>query len=332
MRKDIVVIGTSTGGLEALNVLVAGLPRDFAGSCFIVRHTRFDSPGLLASLLERAGDLPASTVADSQPIEPGKIYVAAPDRHLLIAPEKVYASAGPKENRFRPAVDPLFRSAAHAYGARVIGVVLSGALDDGTQGLSVIKAHGGTAIVQDPADAIADSMPRSALAQVKVDYCLPVADMAALLVRLTADYIAEESPIVSGEEEKIELRIARGDDPIEAGVMRIGDPSPYTCPECHGVLLRMKQEGLIRFRCHTGHAYSIGSLMAELDESTEDAIWNALRCVQEQKLLLTHMADHLADAKFIDGSEQALEKAREARKRASTLQGLLTGERSELGR
>lgn len=324
-NRHIIVIGASTGGLDALNVLVAGLPRDFPAACFIVRHTRHDAPGILANWLEKTAVLSAVTVREERPIEKGKIYVAAPDRHLLLGPEKVSPSVGPKENGFRPAIDPLFRSAADTYGNRVVGIVLSGALDDGTQGLWTIKEHGGTAIVQDPKDAIADSMPRSALSHVKVDYCVPVAEMAALLVRLTADYFAEEPPKVLSEYEDVEARIAQGEDPLEAGISRIGQPTVFTCPDCHGVLLRLKQEGLIRFRCHTGHAYSLDSLLAQIDESVEDALWNAFKCLQEQRMLLRHLAEHLAEAKEIKAADEAFAKAQKVRQRATTLQSLLTG-------
>ena len=322
-KKDIIVIGTSTGGLEALGILVAGLPKDFPASLFIVRHTRYDAPGILAKILEKSGMLQAITVWQREPIQPGRIYVAAPDRHMLIERDAVYASTGPKENRFRPAVDPLFRSAALAYGRRVIGVVLTGALDDGTAGLKAIKQHGGTAIVQDRRDAVASSMPRSAAMHVQVDYSVPIADLAPLLWRLTADYFAEETPPMPNKQTEIETKIARGNDPVEAGVLTLGTPSEFTCPECHGVLLRMKEEGLVRFRCHTGHAYTLESLLAELDESVEDAIWNALRCVQEQKLLMRHLSDHLASVKEIGAAEHVLTKAQQASRRSEVLNSLL---------
>ena len=280
MPRDIIVIGASAGGIEALRGLVAGLPADLAASVFVVLHTSADSPGLLAEILARAGALPALNATEGERIRPGQIYVAPPDHHLLIEPGVVRVTRGPRENRFRPAIDPLFRSAAQTYGPRVVGVILSGYLDDGTAGLWVVKRLGGAAVVQDPADALVDSMPRSALRHVEVDYCVPLAEMAELLLRLTdepGDVGAYEMP----EEPRIEVSIAKAEQALEAGVLRLGEPSNYACPECHGVLLQLNEENRIRFRCHTGHAYSAESLVAEMDEAIEESLWNAIRSVEE---------------------------------------------------
>lgn len=170
MKKDIIVIGASAGGVEVLRTLVSELPKDFAASLFVVVHTAKSSPGLLVPILERAGSLRATYVKNRQQIQPGHIYMPFPDHHLILEHGTVCATRGPKENLFRPAVDPLFRSAAYTYRARVIGVALTGGLDDGAEGLMVIKQLGGTAIVQDPADAEYPSMPRSAMSQVQVDH------------------------------------------------------------------------------------------------------------------------------------------------------------------
>ena len=183
---QIVAIGASAGGIDALRMIIGGLPDDFAPAIFVVLHTAADSPGVLAAILQRAGRLPAVCVRVRDPIRQGHIYVAAPDRHLLVEHNRAIATRGPKENRFRPAIDPLFRSAAHAYGPGVIGVILSGGLDDGSGGLLAIKQQGGTTIVQDPTTALNPSMPRSALRMVDVDHCLAVEQIAPLLLRLAA--------------------------------------------------------------------------------------------------------------------------------------------------
>ncbi|MDQ3744203.1 MAG: chemotaxis protein CheB, partial [Acidobacteriota bacterium] len=279
--KDIIVVGTSAGGIEALKTIAGGLPRDFPASVFVVLHTSPESPGILADILARAGALPASNAVDGERIQPGRIYVAPPDRHLIIEPNRVRLTRGPKENRFRPAVDPLFRSAAQVYGPRVVGVVLTGYLDDGTAGLWAVKRLGGTAVVQDPSDALVDSMPLSALHPVNVDYCVPLAEVAPLLVRLSGE-AAEEGAREVPEETKIEVNIAKAANALNAGVLKLGEPSLYACPECHGVLLQLKEENRIRFRCHTGHAYSPESLIAEIDEAIEDSLWSALRSVEEK--------------------------------------------------
>ncbi|MDQ5838090.1 MAG: chemotaxis protein CheB [Acidobacteriota bacterium] len=314
--KDIIVVGTSAGGIEALKTIAGGLPRDFPASVFVVLHTSPESPGILADILARAGALPASNAVDGERIQPGRIYVAPPDRHLIIEPNRVRLTRGPKENRFRPAVDPLFRSAAQVYGPRVIGVILTGNLDDGTAGLWAVKRLGGTAVVQDPEEALAPSMPRSALRQMKVDYCLPVAEIAPLLARLTTAPLEEEGVHEVPDEMEIEVRIAKEDTALDAGVLKLGEPSNYSCPECHGVLLQLQEEKRIRFRCHTGHAYSIESLLAEITEGVEDSIWNAIRSIEESVLLLRHMAEHLGGDENGYTAEQFLAQAQEAQRRA----------------
>ena len=316
MRKDIIVIGASTGGIEALRILASGLPENFAGALFVVIHTSANSPGFLASILERAGVLPATCVTEREPIEPGRIYVPSPDHHLLLERGSVCVTRGPKENRFRPAVDPLFRSAAQAYGPRVIGIVLTGALDDGTAGLLAVKQLGGTAIVQDPADALSPSMPSSAMQRVEVDYCVPISEMASLLVRLTNEEVEEKEEYTVPEMLNTEVAIAREEHPLKAGVLALGAPSMFSCPECHGVLLQIKSEKVTRFRCHTGHAYSIQSLMADLEEGIEDALWSAIRAIEEQMFLVQHLAEHAHESGARASAEKLLDFAHFARQRA----------------
>lgn len=253
-KKDIIVIGASAGGIEALRLIVRDLPKDFAASIFVVLHTAPQSPGILDQILARAGSLPATNATDKEQIQPGRMYVAPPDHHLLIEPGIVRVTKGPKENRFRPAIDPLFRSAAQAYGARVVGLILTGGLDDGTAGLRAVKQLGGTAIVQDPEDAVAPSMPASARRYVEVDYCLPLVEIAAQLVRLTGTPAEEKGAAQVQDGMEIETKIAKEDEAIGVGVRNLGKPSSYACPECHGVLLQLKEVDRIRFRCHTGHA------------------------------------------------------------------------------
>jgi two-component system, chemotaxis family, protein-glutamate methylesterase/glutaminase len=314
--KDIIVVGASAGGIEALRTIAGGLPKDLPASVFVVLHTSPESPGVLAHILARAGALPASSAVDGERIQPGRIYVAPPDRHLVIEPNRVRLTRGPKENRFRPAVDPLFRSAAQVYGPRVVGVVLTGNLDDGTAGLWAVKRLGGTAIVQDPEEALAPSMPRSALRQVRVDYCLPVAEIAPVLARLATEPSDEEGVYEVPDEMEIEVRIAKEDTALDAGVLKLGEPSNYSCPECHGVLLQLLEEKRIRFRCHTGHAYSVESLLAEITEGVEDSIWSAVRSIEESVLLLRHMAEHLGGDENGHTAEQFLARAQESQRRA----------------
>jgi two-component system, chemotaxis family, protein-glutamate methylesterase/glutaminase len=314
--QDIVVVGASVGGIEALRTIAGGLPKDFPAAVFVVLHTAPEAPGVLAEILDRAGALPAAYAVDGERVEPGRLYVAPPDRHLVIEPNRVRLTRGPKENRFRPAVDPLFRSAAQVYGPRVIGVILTGHLDDGTAGLWAVKQLGGTTVVQDPHEALAPSMPASALNQVRVDHCLSVAEIAPLLVRLTAPPRVEVGVYEVPEEMEIEVRIAKEDTALDAGVLKLGEPSNYSCPECHGVLLQLQEEKRMRFRCHTGHAYSVDSLLAEVTEGVEDSLWNAIRSIEESVLLLRHMAEHLGAAENGHTTDEFLARAQEAQRRA----------------
>jgi two-component system chemotaxis response regulator CheB len=314
-KRDIIVIGASSGGIEALRVLVGDLPRDFAASIFVVVHTGPGAPGVLHHILNRAGTVKAIDPTDGQEIKPGRIYVAPPDHHLILEPGKICLSRGPKENRFSPAVDPLFRSAAQVYGPRVIGVILSGGLDDGTAGLWALKKLGGTAIVQDPGDALFPSMPVNALRYVSVDYSVPIRDLGALLVRLTEMDVDEKWRYDVPEHLDIEVRIAKQDPALDLDVREIWEKSSYTCPECHGVLLQLKEGGRERFRCHTGHAFSTDGLLASLTESIEEALWNAIRNVEESVLLMRHLARHLKDLDPPTAKE-FLNKADDAQRRS----------------
>ena len=322
MPKDIIVVGASAGGIEALRVLVAALPADLAGSLFIVVHTSPDAPGMLADIFNRSGKLRATYATDGERIEKGRIFVAPPNRHLLIEPNRVRVTRGPKENRFRPAVDPLFRSAAQTYGPRVVGVILTGYMDDGTAGLWTVKRLGGTTVVQDPTDALVPFMPRNAATHVKVDYCLPLEKIAPLLVRLTTE--AAEGDYQVPKEVEIEGNIAKEQKALDAGVLRLGEPSNYACPECHGVLLQMKEGTLFRFRCHTGHAYSLESLLADITEKMDDALWNSIRAFEEGELFMRHMAEHLDDGENSPSAESFLKRADEAKRRANLMRQAAT--------
>jgi two-component system chemotaxis response regulator CheB len=284
--RDIVVIGTSAGGVEALSRLVADLPADFAASVFVVIHLPASERSILPKILSRRGKLPAIHPSDGEEIHPGRIYVGLPDYHLVIKPGYVHLTQGPKENRHRPAIDPLFRSAAKAYHHRVIAVVLSGMLDDGTAGLLSVKRHGGIAVVQDPDDAMYAGMPRSAIENVEVDHVLPLSQIPALLVRLTNEPV----PTIADQTVTDET----GGEPQPATMFQQNDqldmPVALVCPECGGALRELHDAKLLGYRCHTGHAYSAKTLLAEQSESLEAALWNAIRMMKEQAMLLSKMA------------------------------------------
>ncbi|MDF7815256.1 chemotaxis protein CheB [Hymenobacter sp. YC55] len=320
-KRNIIVIGASTGGFEALKHLIGLLPADLNAAIFIVWHMSPDVTGILPQVLNRQKTLLATTAVDNEPLSYNRIYVAPPDRHLLLEQGFVRVTKGPKENRFRPAVDPLFRSAAYIYGPRVIGIVLSGALDDGTAGLWTIKNRGGLALVQEPAEAEVPAMPENALAAVAVDYRVCIADMAPLLVHLITETVTKAGEIAMEEQQKtaIETGIAAQDRGLEQGILGLGKPSPYACPDCHGVLLTITDGELVRYRCHTGHAYSADSLLSTITEHVEDTLWNAIRGVEESILLLNNLGDHYAEKNQPKLAAMCFQKAKEAKGRAETV-------------
>jgi two-component system chemotaxis response regulator CheB len=313
IHRDIVVIGASSGGLEALKTLIAGLPADFPAAVLVVVHISPHTPSQLPTILGRSGSLQVTNAKDGETVVPGHIYVAPSDRHLLLGPHTIRVTRGPKENRSRPAVDALFRSAAQNFGPRVIGIVLTGNLDDGTAGLWAIKDCGGTAVVQAPDDAQYPSMPESALKHVVVDHTLPVADMPDLLTELTRSTIRTQQ-VVSSDKSKIETSIALEGNALQEGIMKLGDISPNTCPECHGVLVRIREGSIIRYRCHTGHAYSLETLLAEVNEEIDITLVSAMRAIEERILLLDEMGhsareqQDIAHAKKWEGEKQLTEQ------------------------
>jgi two-component system, chemotaxis family, protein-glutamate methylesterase/glutaminase len=230
---------------------------------------------------------------------------------------------GPKENRFRPAIDPLFRSAAQVYGPGTIGVILTGSLDDGSVGLWTVKHLGGTTVVQDPADALFPSMPQHAIAHTQVDHIVPLADIAPLLIRLAATPIHDRIPRPVPEHVNLEVKVAMEENPFDAGLERLGEPSPFACPECHGVLLRMKEGPQTRFRCHTGHSYTALSLLAAVNEQIEASLWTSIRSLEEGRLLLCTLADHATTHDPADATTLRT-RADEAKQHADVLRRLVT--------
>lgn len=291
IARDIIVIGTSAGGLSALKKLVGQLPPDLPATVFIVQHLSPAHSSNLPALLERAGHLKVSHPGDGERIVMSHIYVAPPDHHLIIEDGRVRLSQGPKENLTRPAIDPLFRSAALVFRARVVGVVLTGELDDGTGGLWSVKYRGGITVVQDPEDAEHSSMPRSAANNVAIDYCLPLSEIGPLLVRLANDPFEEESALPS-EKLEIENRIALDDPQALTQLERLGELTSSTCPDCHGSLWQLTEGKFIRFRCRTGHAYTAETLLTEQNQALENILRNALRCAVEQSTLAMELIEH----------------------------------------
>jgi two-component system, chemotaxis family, protein-glutamate methylesterase/glutaminase len=328
-NRDIIVMGASAGGLSAFNRIIKQLPEQLNAAVFIVWHVSPYSTSILPEILNRAGRLKAKHPADGESIEMGKIYIAPPDHHLLLESGRIRLTKGPKENRFRPAIDPLFRSAAYAYGPRVVGVVLSGALDDGTAGLWAIKDRGGIAVVQDPAEAEQSSMPASALANVQVDHCVPVSEIPPLLVGLTQRAV-EERRIPVSKDLEIETKIALGGDAADLDVKQLGEISEFTCPDCHGSLIKLTNDKLLRFRCHTGHSFGGASLLAELTDSVEESVWTAIRTVEERIRLLKHLAQHASDLEQTEAISTLERELQENERRADLLRqaAMLDGDKN----
>ena len=311
--RDLVVIGASAGGIAALERILPGLHSDFPAAILIVLHISPHSTGLLPDVLRKAVSLPVSNAEHGEPIRHGHIYVAPPDRHLLAGPDrKIQIGHGPKENRFRPAVDPLFRSAALNYGAGVIGIILSGGLDDGTSGLCAVKQAGGITIVQDPNDAEAGSMPFNAMRHVAIDYCLTAAKIGEALPKLVRE-MPVQGLMPMPDETRVEVNIA-ADERNRADFQVLGDPSAYTCPACNGTLMRVRNATPVRFRCHTGHAFTALTLDDEMREKVENTTWSAIRALQEHAFLLQELIQRpgLSNAELADynaRAEQSLERA-----------------------
>jgi two-component system chemotaxis response regulator CheB len=295
MRKRFIAIGGSAGAVQALQVILSALPKDLNAAILAVVHAGPNGPTLLDKVLQRTTELPVAYAVHQEALQPGRVYLAPPDCHMLVEQDHLILTRGPRENRCRPAVDPLFRSAAFEAGRRVIGVILTGALDDGTAGLWAVKQRGGVAVVQDPEEAAHPSMPRSALRYVTVDHKLPLAEIAPTLARLARRRLAEEGEVAMSRQIEVETRIAKGEDTLHLGMLDLGHFTPYTCPECHGVLMELKGGGIPRFRCHTGHAYSLSSLLTEVTGHVEDSLWSALRAVEASLLLLQHASKHMRE-------------------------------------
>jgi two-component system chemotaxis response regulator CheB len=320
-RTDVVVIGASAGGVEALTSLVAGLPVDIAAAIFVVVHVPSHHASALPTILMKVGGLHAVHPANGDPIEYGRIYVAPPDRHMLLRGGRIVISAGPRENHHRPAIDPLFRSAALEYGPRVAGVVLSGMLDDGTAGLLAVKRRGGIAIVQDPADAGFGDMPRHAAQEVEVDYRLRAEEIGSVIYRLTANHASGDTAMAD-EQMATETDIAWSEEgPTIAE--QPGEPSRFSCPDCGGVLNEVPDGDMLRFRCRVGHAFSPESLLAQQGEAVETALWASLRSLEEHADLAKTMARRARERQSSHSAQRFEDRHRELSESATVIRHVL---------
>lgn len=319
---DIIVIGASAGGVDALKRLVQGFPDDLAAAVFVVQHLARHARSYLPNALTRAGPLPAAHPEDGQRFERGHIYVAPPGAHLLLEHERIRLSAGPEENRHLPAIDPLFRSAAVAFGPRVIGVVLTGALNDGTAGLWAVKQRGGIAVVQEPHEAFNPSMPESALAAVDVNARLPLADMPAYLAQMAREPAPPERDFPVSRELKVETDVALGQS-VSDPAQQPGVQSFYTCPTCKGPLWEINDGGLLRYRCQIGHAFTSDVLMASQADAVDAALWTALETLEQRARMADRMAARARQDRRMHAARYFETQARDTSHKVGTLRQLL---------
>ena len=313
-QRDLVVIGASAGGVDALQELVSNLPPEFPAAVLVVLHVASTGTSVLAQILNRKGALPAVFASDGDELERGRIFVAPADHHMLVHDGRIRLTQGPRENGHRPAIDPLFRSAARFANGRCIGVVMSGLLDDGATGLRVIKSNGGATVVQDPEDALFPSMPLAAMATTAVDRVVPAAGMADALCALIEEPVVHVPAPAEGQD-RVEV-----EDPALTAHLLEGPPSALTCPECGGALWEQEAGSTLRFACHVGHAYSVASLLEEQGRSLETTLWSAVRALEERADMNRRLSRRTSTPKR---REDYAERANESEQHARALREML---------
>ncbi|SRR5579883_132511 len=337
-KRDIIVVGASAGGVEALKYLVKQLPSELNAAILVVLHFPSDGTSVLPQILNRAKGLPVSHAKNGEVLVPRRIYVAPPDYHLLVKAGYITLVRGPRENSHRPAIDPLFRTAALACRERVIGVVLTGVLDDGTAGLKAVKQLGGVAVVQDPEDAMYPGMPRSAIENVdNIDYILPLAEIPNVLVNLVdmSATAEDDNDCPKGKEVPIlpdieyESNIAELDTTALGQEDKPGIASHYSCPDCGGNLWELQEADLLRFRCRIGHAFSVESLIAKQSHALEDALWVALRALEEKSSLARRMALRMRERNYNLSAERFEAEAQKAEENATLIRNVLLDDSSD---
>jgi two-component system chemotaxis response regulator CheB len=319
--RNILAIGTSAGGVEALLFLAKSFPASFPAAIVITIHLPSQFRSELDQILDAVGPLPASFAQDGEPVNQGRIYIAPPDRHLLLDRNRFVLGAGPSENNARPAVDAMLRSVASCCGGRAIGVVLTGTLGDGASGLWALALCGGVTVVQDPQDAAHPQMPISAMNRLMPDHVVPLAGMPALLKSLVDQPAVETMPLP--ERIKLEIDVARGREASMREMDRVGQRSVLTCPDCGGLLWKIEDGNIVRYRCHTGHAYAAEVMNVVLDENVRRALASAHRAHRERNALLENMGARAESAGDHDLAELWRKRATEARDEMSVVEDAL---------
>jgi two-component system chemotaxis response regulator CheB len=330
LRTDVVVIGASAGGLRALRQLVSYLPGDLPAAVVVTTHLAPTAPSRVAATLARAGQLPAVEAVDGMRMTAGRIYTAVPDKHLVIDEHDVLRlSRGPRENRVRPAVDALFRSAARWCGPRVVAVVLSGTLDDGAAGVAAIAECGGEVLVQQPGEAMFDGMPRAALAAAPGAVVLTAPQLARKITELAGRPV-RTTPTAASEALIWETDMIRDGSSKAA---RAGEPVGLGCPECSGGMRSVTTGNAVHFVCHTGHTFSPETFLAARDDTIESAVWTALSAMEEKVTVLEGLAERAALAGDADDHRRNHNAAAHVNRAAQLLRKhLLADEPDELAR
>ncbi|HLH88885.1 MAG TPA: chemotaxis protein CheB [Xanthobacteraceae bacterium] len=316
-HRDILAIGTSAGGFEALRLLAQKLPADFPASILVVIHLSSEFHSALDTILSHAGPLTASFAEHGERLRYGHIFIAPPKSHLLLDGDHLTLGHGPRENNARPAIDPLFRSVAACCGPRAVGAVLTGTLGDGASGLQALQQCGGIAVVQDPADAAFAEMPLNALRALRPDHVAGLHDMPALLARLAREPAG--APVEVPPAIKLETDIARTGRSSMSTLDRIGRRSVLACPECHGVMWEIDEGDVVRYRCHIGHAYTADLMSLALDASLRQALGAATRALDERIALARKLHRQSEESGHRLVAASWARKLREAEEEARTL-------------
>jgi two-component system chemotaxis response regulator CheB len=316
-NRDILALGASAGGLEALRLVASRLPPDLPAAVLTVIHLSAHFRSSLDAILTQAGPLPAAFAADGDRVQNGRIYIGPPERHLILEGERLRLGIGPRENHSRPAIDPLFRSVAVCCGSRAVGVVLTGTLGDGASGLGALKQCGGVAVVQDPEDAAFPEMPATAIEAARPHHVVGLAALPALLGRLAREPAGTPVPAPPGLQYEVE--IARSGRSSMNSLDELGSRSVVACPDCHGVMWQIEDGGALRYRCHVGHAYAAELMSLALDEGLRRALGSALRALDERLYLAQRLERQARQTGRARSAETWALRAREVEQEAKVI-------------
>ncbi len=326
--KFIVVIGTSAGGFFALAELIHQLNEEMDAAFFVVMHLSHQAVGgYLVNQMQKYSSLFCTEVEEDTVIKTHTIYFAQPNKHLIIKNGKVKLGSGPQENRWRPSIDVLFRSGAAAYDGRTIGIILTGMLDDGASGMSAIKRCGGTCVVQDPNEAEFPDMPLSVLKEMNVDYCIPLSQMGEVILNVITTKEIQNTIIPTDILKEVQIS-ENGIGTINE-LEELGKNSVFSCPDCGGVLFELNHDAITRYKCHTGHSYSVSDLILTQNKNLESSLWVALRSLEERKKLLSQLSEKNIQRGYNRSGSDYREKINELQMHIDNLKSVLFATQKE---